>query len=65
MEGNHESDIIRRELEDDVKNPAIQVAEAVADIEDKEATDLSTMYECVDGVLNNIFSNPPAPEAQM
>lgn len=65
MEENPESDIIHRDLDDDVENPAIKVAEAVAEIEGKDATDLSTMYECVDGVLDNIFSNPPAPEAQM
>ena len=57
--------IIRKELETDTDDPAVQVAESVAEIEEKETTDLAAMYECVDGVLDNIFSQPPDPTAQM
>jgi len=59
------SDIVHRELETDVDNPATRVAEAVAEIDDRDITDLTAMYGCVDGVLDNLFSNPPASEAQM
>ncbi|MFC7213714.1 HalOD1 output domain-containing protein [Saliphagus sp. GCM10025334] len=65
MTDQPEKGIIHRELETDAENPAIQVAEAVADIEGKDAIDLPNVYDCVDGVLNHIFSNPPAPDAQM
>jgi hypothetical protein len=60
-----EEAIVHRKLDTNVTNPAVEVAEAVADIEGTESTDLSSMYECVDGVLDNVFSNPPSPEAQM
>lgn len=60
-----EAEIIQRELDTDANNPGVEVAEAVAEIEGREATDIGTMYECVDGVLDNLFSTPPAPEAQM
>lgn len=59
------SEIVRRELDTDADNPAVEVARAVADLEDTEATDLSNMYDCVDSVLDELFSTPPADEARM
>lgn len=57
--------IFHRDINTSTDNPAVEVAETVAEIEDEDVTDLPTMYECVDGVLDNLFSNPPNPEAQM
>lgn len=65
MSNDSESQIIHRELDTDVENPGAEIAEIVQDIEGKEATDLSTIYECVDGVLDHVFSTPPSPRAQM
>jgi hypothetical protein len=65
MDGSPDSEVIRRELDTGVENPGVEIAETVADIESVDATDLTAMYECVDGVLDNLFSTPPAPEAQM
>lgn len=59
------SEIIHRKVDIDDEKPSLQIAEAVADIEDKDATELPTMYECVDGMLTNLSSHPPSPEAQM
>ena len=60
-----EEKIVQREIDTDTDNPAAELAETVAELEDEETTNLPTMYECVDGVLDNIFSTPPASEAQM
>jgi len=57
--------IFRREVDTNGDNPAVEVAKAVADIEGSDPTELSTMYECVDGMLDELFSTPPADEAQM
>lgn len=65
MDDQPESEFIHRELDTDAENPGVEIAEAVADIEGKESTDLANMYDRVDGVLNAIFSNPPSSEAQM
>lgn len=65
MNDDNDTEILHRELDTDRENPAPQIAELVADIEDRSITELSTMYGCVDGVLDQIFSNPPSPEAQM
>lgn len=60
-----DSDIIHRELDTDVEEPATQVAEVIADLEECDVTTLPTMYNCVDGVLDHLFSDPPSAEAQM
>lgn len=60
-----EEEIIRKDLDTDAENPAVEVAACVAEIEDTDTADLSTMYDCVDGVLDNLFSQPPDPDAQM
>jgi len=65
MNDDADKTIIRRELDTDRENPAVQVAEHVAEMEGKDATDLTTMYGCVDNVLDNLFSDPPNSEAQM
>jgi len=65
MVNDPEKKIIHHELDTDVENPATEVANAIADIEERDVTDLGTMYECVDGVLDHLFSNPPTPNAQM
>lgn len=65
MDGDHDGEILHRELETDRENPAPQIAELVAEFEDASMSELQTMYGCIDGVLDQIFSNPPSPEAQM
>ena len=65
MEKDPDTRIIRRELDTDADNPAVEVAQAVADIEDTEATELANMYDCVDGMLDELFSTPPTDGAQM
>lgn len=65
MADQPQRETIHRTIDTDADSPAIEVAEIVADIEGKDATDLSAMYDCVDHVLDNVFSNPPAPQAQM
>lgn len=37
----------------------------VADIEGKDVNELATTDGCIDHVLDHVFSNPPAPEAQV
>ena len=65
MTSHPDSEIVRQKLDTDVDDPAVQIAESVADLENKDSTELQTLYGCIDGVLDNLFSQPPAPEAQM
>jgi hypothetical protein len=65
MAGNPSDEIIRRELDTGAENPGVEVAEAVADIEGTDPTQIGTIYERVDDTLDRLFSNPPEAEAQM
>lgn len=65
MEQDSDDRIVRRELDTEADNPAVEVAETVADIENVDATELATMYDCVDGMLDELFSTPPAEDARM
>jgi len=44
--------------------PSVDVAQAVAELEGKESTDLSAVYDTIDHMIEALFSEPPAPEAQ-
>ncbi|WP_226004146.1 HalOD1 output domain-containing protein [Natrinema salinisoli] len=65
MSDHTERKIVHRELDTAAENPIISLINAIADIEDTDTTELPTMYDCVDGMLDELFSNPPAPESQM
>ena len=65
VNSNSESEIIHRELDTDAENPGIEVVAVIADIDGREMTDLSPFHNCIDGVLDNLFSEPPSPEAEM
>lgn len=41
------------------------MADAIAAVDGKEMTDLTRMYDRVDGILDNLFSGPPSSQAQM
>jgi len=65
MEKSPESEIIHRKFDRDAEEPSIQVVEAVADIEGTDATELTSIWGCIDSVLGDLFSDPPSPEAQI
>ncbi len=60
-----ENEIIHRELDPGGNNPAIQIVETIMRLEEVDSTELPTIYDCVDGMLDELFSNPPSPSAQM
>lgn len=65
MSPDSESNIVHRELDSDGPAPSIQIAGIVAELKGTAATEVKSTYDCVDDVLVNLFSDPPAPEAQM
>jgi hypothetical protein len=58
-------EIVHRQFDTDQDDPATAIAEAVADLKDTETTELTTMYEHVDHLVDHLFSNPPSPDAQV
>lgn len=65
MSNSTDSSEARRRLDTDAENPGVEVVKAVADLEGVHPTELAAAYDCVDGVLDHLFSNPPSPEAGM
>lgn len=63
--GTHEDEIVNRKLDPDRENPGVQIAEVVAELEGVDPAELTTMYGCIDGVLDHVFSDPPSQEAQL
>ncbi|WP_123621998.1 HalOD1 output domain-containing protein [Halorubrum sp. CSM-61] len=61
----HDDEIIHREIDTDREEPAAAIAEAVSDLEGTPVNELPAVYNCIDGMLLNLYSDPPAPEAQM
>jgi len=55
MPDRSESEIVHRELDTDVNNPSVQIVEAIMDFEGVGSTELPTIYDCVDGMLNELF----------
>lgn len=65
MGDSPERRIIHRELETDVEEPVVQIAEIVADLEDVPHEDLTRTYDHLDHILTYVFENPPVPAAQV
>lgn len=61
----HDDEIVHKTLNTDSDEPAVAVAETVAELEDSEPDELPTTYSCIDGMLDELYANPPSPEAQM
>lgn len=56
--------IVRREL--DTERPAaVQVVEVIADLDGKRISELETAYRHLGHVLDDLFSTPPAADAQV
>lgn len=65
MSESHDDEIIRHTLDIEGDNPAMQLVEVVAEAEETDPVSLTSIWGCIDDVLDNIFSNPPSPEAQL
>lgn len=66
---NSDNVIVHRKLfegEDPGPNdtPEIDVAKIVAELEGKEATDISALYDTIDHMVEHLYSSPPPINAQ-
>lgn len=65
MTGDPEKEIIHRELETETESPVAEVVETVAEIEGKQPNELPSAYNCIDDMLEEMYSTPPSSEAQV
>lgn len=59
-----DADVAYRTFDVDEVDPNVSVARTVAELEDVDTNDLPPLYDCIDHVLEHIFSDPPAPDAE-
>lgn len=55
---------VRREFDVDQSDPEVNVVKVIAELEGKDVADLSPLYKTIDHLIEELFSNPPVPEAQ-
>ncbi|ELZ30087.1 hypothetical protein C474_12015 [Halogeometricum pallidum JCM 14848] len=65
MDETPDDAIIQRQLQTNAEEPAVEVAKIVAELEGTAADQLGPTYVQIDHMLDHLFSNPPAPEAQV
>jgi hypothetical protein len=65
VSGSPEDDVVVRQLDTDADDPALAVAEIVAELEGTDAARLQPTYDQLDHVLDHVFSTPPRPEAEI
>ena len=58
-------EILHRQIDTDRETPVVAIAEIVSEIENVPHEELTTTYEHLDHILQELFSNPPVPEAQV
>ncbi|MFC7020576.1 MULTISPECIES: HalOD1 output domain-containing protein [Haloarcula] len=56
--------IIERQVDPVPGEANVRLLETIADVEGVDATDLPRLYPWLDEILKNLFSDPPADEAQ-
>jgi hypothetical protein len=56
--------IHRRQIEPDPDHPYFSLLHVIAELEGCEVEDLPPMYDYVDHLLEDLFTNPPPPKAQ-
>ena len=65
MHDEGEDAVVRQSLDVEGEEPAAQIATTIAEMEGKKPTELPNMWQCTDDMLENLFSDPPDPEARM
>lgn len=54
----------RWEIDVNQRNPEVDIVEIVSDLEGQEAEFLPPMYDTIDSLIGQFFSDPPPAEAQ-
>src|SRR6056297_1202033 len=54
---------VTREFDTDQTDPNVAVVSALAEIEGVPVEELPPLYDCIDHILERLYSNPPADEA--
>lgn len=65
MERPPSEQVVHRALDVDGAEPAMQIAEHVAALSDRDVESLASTWETFGHVVDDLFEDPPAPSAQV
>jgi hypothetical protein len=57
--------VIKRQVEPVENEANYRILRTIADVEDKDVTELPPMYNYIDSVLDNLFDDPPDEKAEI
>lgn len=63
--GREDDGAVQVQFDTESVEPGLAVAEAVAEIEGRDPSELSAIYDYIDHVIDHLFSDPPDPEANV
>ncbi|WP_247730253.1 HalOD1 output domain-containing protein [Halovivax limisalsi] len=61
--GDSSGDAVTRQFDTEKTDPNVEVVSVIADIEDVPIEELPPLYDCIDHVLEHLYTNPPGDEA--
>ncbi|QLD90660.1 hypothetical protein HWV07_17075 [Natronomonas salina] len=65
MDEPQQEDIFYRDFDTDGLRPGVAVVEAIGRIDERDPAEMTPLWGCIDGMLEHLFSDPPAAEADM
>jgi len=65
VDSSSERRLVHKQFDPTDDDPLFDVVSTVAELEDTDVEALPSFHDSVDGILEHIFTNPPAPEAQV
>lgn len=57
-------DVVHRTFDVEEADPNVSVARTVAELEGVDTDELTPLYDCIDHLLEHVFSDPPVPAAE-
>lgn len=59
------TDTVVKQIDTNTEDPGLEIAKAVMEIESKDVDEVSPIYDAMDGLLDDIFENPPPPNSSV
>jgi hypothetical protein len=63
--GDHGGTPTHIQLDRTAGDPTYEIVEMIASLEGKSSDELPSFYDTVDHLVENVFTDPPKPEAQV
>ena len=65
IRGMEDDGVAHVRFDTEESDPGLAVAEATAALKDVDTTELAAIYDCIDHVVDQLFSDPPDDDANV